>query len=88
MQLLRNNDDASEITKILMEQSFPDSSTALQVMQALARWRVFVLSNQPSDMLEELGFLPLENESELQRLIDSANRPIVIPSGSYAFCSE
>jgi hypothetical protein len=56
-----------------------DYSAAYQWLRAAERARVYLLSQLPNEQAEELFVTPLENTSQVQRLVDRAESCLVLP---------
>lgn len=87
VELLRRCDDPADLLKPLKLDTPPDALETIQLIEALQRWKVFLLSGLSAETVEDLGAFALENEQELQRLVDAAASVLIVPSASYAHLS-
>jgi nickel-dependent lactate racemase len=68
-QLLRQADTAVEALQLLKEQKPPDLSAAFLWASAARRAEVYVHSQLPSDLVEELFAVPLDHMGQVERLL-------------------
>jgi nickel-dependent lactate racemase len=78
-ELLRRTDDAAAGAKRLAKERPADRPAALLWCFAAKASSVFLASGYPDEVAEELYATPVRSASEVQRLIDSAERVLVIP---------
>jgi len=69
MTLLRESEDPRDALKPLRQKAPPDLLAATQVAASVDWARVYLLSQLPSDLVEELFMVPLQNEKEVERLL-------------------
>lgn len=78
VRTLGGNRDYAQLTKSLGRVRAPDKNIALQLCSALDRGAVYLNSHLPSDLVEDLGFTPIESATELQRLTESFENIVVL----------
>lgn len=78
-ELLRRTDDPVTGAKRLLKERPDDRAAALLWCFAAKAASLFVASGYPDDVVEELYATPIRTASEVQRLIDSGERVLVIP---------
>jgi nickel-dependent lactate racemase len=78
-ELLRRTDDPVAGVKRLAKEKPDDRPAALLWCFAAKAASVFLASGYPDETTEELYATPIRSASEVQRLIDSAERVLVIP---------
>lgn len=84
--MLRRCQDPEELLKPLRREPTVDSVEFAQLIQALRRVRVYLLSRLPSELVEELGMIPVSDAAELQRLVATIEDCKCIPFANYAWC--
>lgn len=84
--MLRRCQDPEELLKPLRREPTADSVEITQLIQALRRARVYLHSRLPADVVEELGMIPVADQSELLRLIATIDDLCVIPYANYSWC--
>ncbi len=82
-QMLQRCDEPNDLIKPLTLEPTYDATETIQLIQPLNDATVFLLSNLPSEQVEDLGLLPLENTSELQRLVDQAGKVAVLRGANF-----
>lgn len=87
LDLLRRGTEAAEVSKILDRNPTEDAIETLQIIDAIVHARVYLLSNLAASVVEDFGMLPLANQSELQRLTDSAESLIVVHDANYVWAT-
>lgn len=78
VRTLGGNRDYTQLTQSLKRVRAVDKHIALQLCGALERGAVYLNSQLPSDLVEELGFTPIESAEELQQLTASFENVIVL----------
>lgn len=78
-ELLRRADDPVAGAKRLAKEHPDDRAACLLWCFAAKAASVFLASGYPDDVVEELYATPIRSAAEVQRLIDSAERVLVIP---------
>jgi nickel-dependent lactate racemase len=78
-ELLRRTNDPAAGAKRLVKERPDDRPAALLWCFAAKAASVFLASGFPDEVAEELYATPIRSASEVQRLIDSAGRVLVIP---------
>ena len=84
--MLRRCQDPEELLKPLRREPTIDSVEFAQLIQALRRVRVYLLSQLPPELVEELGMIPVSDSAELQRLVATIEDCKCIPFANYAWC--
>ena len=84
--MLRRCQDPEELLKPLRREPTIDSVEFAQLIQALRRVRVYLLSQLPAELVEELGMIPVSDSAELQRLVATIEDCKCIPFANYAWC--
>jgi nickel-dependent lactate racemase len=84
--MLRRCQDPEELLKPLRREPTVDSVEFAQLIQALRRVRVYLLSQLPAELVEELGMIPVSDSAELQRLVATIEDCKCIPFANYAWC--
>lgn len=76
---LRRTDDPKAAAKALLKQTEFEATAALLWAFAARRASLFVAAGWPDDTTEELFATPLASAAEVQRLIDAADRVLILP---------
>ena len=84
--LLRRTQDPEELLRPLKKEHVADGNHILQLIEALRRARVYLLSRLPPEVVEELGMIPLASEAELLKLLTTIPQCLVLPSAHCARC--
>lgn len=82
-QMLQRCDEPTDLVKPLTLEPIEDAPETIQLIQALRLSTIFLLSQLPTELVEDLGMLPLENTNELQRLIDNADQVAILKGGNF-----
>jgi nickel-dependent lactate racemase len=77
--LLREAVDPEEGLKLLQRNTPRDMAASLQWASAAQQATLYVLSGLPPETVEELFAVPLEHAGQVRRLVDSAERCLVLP---------
>jgi hypothetical protein len=77
--VLQEAESPADATKRLANSDVGDWASALQWALAAKRANLFVASGWPAEMAEELFATAVSSASELQRLIDAADRVLIVP---------
>lgn len=85
IELLRSCRSAKAALQPLRKEAPPDLVAASQIAAAADWASVYLLSGLPSQLVEELFMTPLENESEVTRLINSCDGCIVVAGAQHAY---
>ena len=83
--MLRRCQDADELLKPLRREPGQDAVEITQLINTLRHARVYLYSNMPSDIVEELGIIAIEDSAELQRLTTAAKSCVALPHANYAW---
>lgn len=78
-ELLRQAEDPDAVGKVLSKRKPDDWPAAALWAFAAGQASLFVASGWPDDVTEELFATPIASAAEVQRLIDAAERVLVIP---------
>ena len=84
--LLRRTQDPEELLRPLKKEHVADGNHILQLIEALRRARVYLLSRLPPEVVEELGMIPLASETELLKLLTTIPQCLVLPNSHCARC--
>lgn len=84
--MLRRSQDPEELLKPFRREPTIDSVEFAQLIQALRRVRIYLLSQLPAELVEELGMIPVSDSTELQRLVATIEDCKCIPFANYAWC--
>ncbi len=87
LNALRRSQEPEELIKPLRKEPTEDAVEVLQLIQAMRRIRLYLLSSLPSEVVEEFGMIPLTSSAELQKLIDSGKQTALIAGANFAWCS-
>jgi hypothetical protein len=82
--ILRQADDPKGALDLLADMTAPDWVAAYQWAYAATKARLYVLSGLPTDVVEELFATPLENASQVQRLLRGGGPFLFIPDANKA----
>jgi hypothetical protein len=77
--LLRAAEDPGAVGKVLNKRKPDDWPAAALWAFAAERANLFVASGWPDDATEELFATPIASAAEVQRLIDAAERVLIVP---------
>ena len=83
--MLRRCQDPDELLKPLRREPCQDSVEITQLINTLRHARVYLYSNIPSDIVDELGMIAIEDASELQRLTAASKSCVALPNANYAW---
>ena len=83
--LLRRSQDPEELLKPLRREPCEDAVEITQLINTLRHARVYLYSNIPTDIVEELGIIPIEDEAELNRLTTAARSCVALPNAGFAW---
>ncbi len=84
--MLRRCQEPEDLLRPLRKEPISDAREISQLIQALRRARVYLLSPLPPEVVEELGMIPIADSAELQRLVAAMEKPLVIRNANYAWC--
>lgn len=84
--MLRRCSDPEELLKPLRRDPPEDALEITQLIQAQRKASLFLFSDMPAEIVEELGMLAVGSGDELQRLMDQHSRVIVVPGANFAWC--
>ena len=85
--MMRRSQEPEDLLKPLRREPTHDSVEITQLIQALRRARVYLLSSLNPDVVEELGMIPVADVAELQRLVASIKKCRIVPNANYAWCN-
>jgi len=83
-ELLRQADDPGRALQLLRRAQAPDRAAAVQWATAARRAQVYLLSGLPEATAEELFVTPVEQASQLQRLLRSAGSYLLLEDADKA----
>lgn len=84
--MLRRCQEPEDLLKPLRREPTVDAVEISQLIHALRRARVYLLSKLPTEVVEELGMIALADANELQRLVSTITNCHVIPFANYTWC--
>ncbi len=85
--MLRRCAEPEDLLKPLRKEPTEDAVEMTQLIQALRRARVFLLSSLPTEIVEDMGLIALGSGAELQRLINASASVSVIPGAHLVWCA-
>jgi nickel-dependent lactate racemase len=80
---LRDAADLGELEQKLTKDEYPDSLAALQLCRSLQRGTVYLKSQLDSQVVERLGLAPISSDQELERLVQTYQRCVVLDEAQY-----
>lgn len=80
--LLRRSSEPADLLKPLSLEPQDDAAEVSQLIRALGQHRVYLLSSLSAEVVEETGILAITNEAELQRIVATSNRTIMLHGGN------
>ncbi|MEY3173255.1 MAG: hypothetical protein RLZZ436_1169 [Planctomycetota bacterium] len=80
VEVVRRSRDPQDAAIVLRRHPLSDGMDMLRLLEASRRVRVYLLSNLPGEITEELGLFQLANPEELQRLVDQSATCVVLPN--------
>lgn len=80
---LRDAADLSDIERKILRDNHHDSLAALQLCRALQRGTVYLRSRLDAAVVERFGLAPIESDSEIQRLVHTYRRTLVLEEAQY-----
>ena len=83
--MLRRCQEPSELLKPLRREPTEDAVDIVRLINTLSHARVYLFSQIPTDIVEELGMIAIEDASELQRLTQVSSNCVVLPNANYAW---
>lgn len=84
--MLRRCQEPEDLLKPLRREPTVDAVEISQLIHALRRARVYLLSKLPTEVVEELGMIALADANELQRLVSTIPNCRIIPFANYTWC--
>ncbi len=76
--------DFDEAMQILRDQNFADSGAARELLQALERNRIYLLSKLDESVVEDLGLAPVESAADIGRLARRHDSCLLLANAQYA----
>lgn len=83
LQMLKRCKEPEDLVKPLSLEPTFDALETIQLIQALGSSPIFLLSQLPTALVEDLGMLPIESADELQRLLSKADRPAILHGANF-----
>lgn len=80
---LRDAADLSDIERKLLRDQHHDSLAALQLCRVLQRGTVYLKSRLDAAVVERFGLVPIESDSEIQRLVQTYGRTLVLEEAQH-----
>lgn len=81
-ELLRRASEPADLLKPMSLEPQDDAAEVSQLIRALGQHRIYLLSSLSPELVEELGILAVANEAELQRIVATSNRTIMLHGGN------
>lgn len=88
LRTLAGGCDADQLQRSLSRVKAPDAGIALQLCRALERGAVYLRSQLPAGVVEELGVAPIQTEGELKRLTASFGKVVVLEDAHRLICQR
>lgn len=85
IQIIRDAHTPREALRPIRERTHPDRRDAYRLAQALDRANVYLLSELPDDLVEDLFMVPLASPQEARRLLQGTEACIVVGSAQHAY---
>src|SRR5262249_4548656 len=79
VELLRQTEDLERALNLLRQKKPPDLAAAFQWASAAQQASLLLLSELPAETVEELFATPLEHVGQVQRLVNSGGKVLVLP---------
>ena len=83
--MLRRCLEPDELLKPLRREPTEDAIEIVKLINTLSHARIYLYSQIPADIVEELGMIAIEDASELQRLTMASKNCVVLPNANYAW---
>ncbi|MCR9199586.1 MAG: lactate racemase domain-containing protein [Planctomycetaceae bacterium] len=83
LTMLQRSAEPADLVKPLRLDPTSDARQTLQLITALSRHRVYLMSNLETSVVENLGILALQSADELQRLTTAATRCTILSGAGY-----
>jgi len=83
--MLRRCQEPGELLKPLRREPTEDAIEIVKLINTLSHARVYLYSQIPADIVEELGMIAIVDASELQRLTMASKNCVVLPHANYAW---
>lgn len=84
LQHLATADSAEDALRTIVHERWPDALVASQLIHALEKGRVYLLSHLEADVVESLGMAPVEDAADLNRLAARHDSCILVSNAQYA----
>ena len=81
--MLRRCAEPEDLLKPLNVEPTYDAIEVVQLIHAQRRARIYLLSDLPNDVVEEMGMVPLAAPEEMQRLVDMTPYQAFLPAADY-----
>ena len=88
IELMRDARSPREALRPIRERAQVDRREALQLAQALDRANIYLLSQLPDDLVEDLFMVPVATPREAGRVVEGAGQVAVVGSAQHAFVRE
>lgn len=85
LEMLRRSSDPEGLLSHLKRELPEHALETMALIEAVLRTKVYLFCGLEPSVVEDLGMIPLSNEAELQRLIDTAESVNVLPLANYAW---
>ena len=84
LQMLAHDDDYEATIREVRKQRSDDAVPAAQLLRALDRNQVYLLSQLDEEVVQQLGIAPIADVTELARLVRRSESCIVLANAQYA----
>lgn len=81
-QLLRRASEPADLLKPINLEPQDDAAEVSQLIRALGQHRIYLLSNLNPELVEELGVLAIANKAELNRIVSTSSRNLILHGGN------
>lgn len=83
LQMLQRCTEPNDLVKPLSLEPTFDALETIQLIQALRTSTIFLFSQLPTALVEDLGMVPIESTNELQRLLSKADHPAFLHGANF-----
>ncbi len=87
LQILKNSRTPSDAIKPISRAAPPDLASAIQIARAADWANIYLLSQLPDDVVEDLFMVPLSTNEEVRKLLQSDDTTIIIEDGQFTYTS-
>lgn len=83
LTMLQRCSEPADLIKPLKLEPTPDARETLQLINAAGRNRLLLFSNLDATITDDLGILAIDSESEVQKIVSTAHRCVVIQGANF-----